>query len=201
MKDTQGKDLRRFLTDANFDPELTFSKKFLVLWNNNGRDDGGQVINPNLMTPDKSMGKQHKEMNCIILSISNQIETAPALLTELGTTPTIVSLANNSPCSIHTGIPRDIKLSKFSKPCNTVAKLQKTIADSYSPRKEVNELPKPLQLVSALLLRKFAVPQKKVTEYREQAYSPQITITETPKLACSTKFANRLLNLLETTSI
>lgn len=66
------------MTYTNSNPELTFSKKVLVLWIKSGRGDSGQVIDPNFMTPDTFMAKEHEEMNHIIASISNQIETTPA---------------------------------------------------------------------------------------------------------------------------
>ena len=176
---------------ANCKPEPTFLRRFLGLWNNSDRGDSEQVTNPDFMTPDQIVSKQHRETNHIIASISNQIETTSALLTESGTTSIVVTFTNDNPSSIHSRIPININLSKFAKPYNTVVKLQKTIIGSSNPRKEFRESPKPLQLVSGLLARKFAIPQNMIAQYRKQACRPWGTIAESPKLVYSKRFANR----------
>ena len=149
-------------SNMNSKSEPTSLKKFLVLWNNSDRDNSEQVLNPDFMTPDKIMSKQHGEMNHAIASVSDQIQTTPTLLTEFGTNSTIVSFANGNPGSIHIGISRDINVSKFAKPHNTIAKLQKTITSSSSPMEEFEESPKPFQIVSGLLARNFAVTLKMI---------------------------------------
>ena len=200
LKYTRDKDLIKFLTDVNSNPELTSSIKSLVLWNIIDKDDSRQVISPNFMTPDEFMSKQHGEIDHITAPISDQIETTPASLIELRTGFIILSLANNNPRSIHTGVPGDTQLSKIAESHNTVAKLQKIIADSPSPRKAVSESPKALQPVSVLLLQKFAKPRKMIAEYRKRPYSPRSTIAENSKSANNTGFANRPHTIAEVSS-